>query len=301
MKLIIFLKFKLIFLIFIFISLSKILTPIRILICTVAKQENKYIKEYVEHYRKLKIKKIIIYDNNEINGEKFEDVIKNEIKDNFIKIINYRGIAHPQNKALNDCYKRMNHFYDWIAFFDVDEFLYIINYTTISEFLSLSKFNQCQSILINWKFYGDNNKLYYEEKSLNERFNEPINITININFIKDKYFFSAAKTIVRGGLNLNWGLFPHYLINLKNCRPDGTILKNYFSPYQHSIAYIKHYITKSTEEFIERLNRGDVLVEINKDYILNRINNYYFLFNKKTKKKLYLFNNYLKKKNFTEN
>ena len=35
--------------------------------------ENKYIKEFVKHYEKLKITKIIIYDNNDINGENFEN------------------------------------------------------------------------------------------------------------------------------------------------------------------------------------------------------------------------------------
>ena len=87
---------------------------------------------------------------------------------------------------------------------------------------------------------------------------------------------------------------PHYLKNVINCRPDGSILNNYFSPYQHSIAYINHYITKSTEEFIERLRRGDVLVKVTNKYIKNRINNYYFLFNNKTDKKLKLFKKYFK-------
>ena len=183
----------------------------------------------------------------------------------------------------------MKNFYNWIAFFDIDEFLYIKNYTNINDFLSLSSFKKCQSILINWKYYGDNNKLYYEPKPLNERFNNPLNITANKKLIKDKYFFSAAKSIVRGGLNIVWGLLPHYLNNTINCRPDGSILNNYFSTYQHKVAYISHYLTKSTEEFIERLKRGDVLVKVNKNYILNRINNYYFLFNQKTKKKENLF------------
>ena len=124
---------------------------------------------------------------------------------------------------------------------------------------------------------------------MNERFNNPLNITANKKLIKDKYFFSAAKSIVRGGLNIVWGLLPHYLNNTINCRPDGSILNNYFSPYQHKEAYISHYLTKSTEEFIERLKRGDVLVKVNKNYILNRINNYYFLFNQKKKKKENLF------------
>lgn len=131
--------------------------------------------------------------------------------------------------------------------------------------------------------------MYYEEKPLNERFIDPINITNNLKIINDKYFNSAAKSIVRSGLKLNWGLLPHFINNTINCRPNGSVLNDYFSPYHHSTAYLKHYLTKSTEEFIERLKRGDVLVNVTNFYIINRIYNYYFLFNKKTNEKLKLF------------
>ena len=242
----------------------------------------------------MKIKKIVIYDNNDINGEDFKDILKSEIDKNFVKIINYRGVKRPQKKALKNCYKRFNSKYDWIAFYDVDEFLKITNFSDINEFMSLPRFKNCQSILINWKYYGDNEKLYYENKPLYERF------TTSFFFNKSKnyhiYYVSAAKTIVRGGLKIKWALLPHYLNNTINCRPDGSIIKNYFSLPQYSIAYLNHYITKSTEEFVDRLNRGDVLKKINERYIKKRIFKYYFLFNKKAKKKLDLFRKKLKYK-----
>ena len=258
----------------------------KVLICTIAKEENKYINEFVAHYRRMKIKKIILYDNNDINGEKFDDILKNDINNHFIEIINIRGIKQPQTMALNDCYQKNNKSYEWIAFYDIDEFLYIKHYHNLNTFLSLSKFKKCQSILINWKYYGDNDKLYYEPKPLKQRFIKEFPIE---KLKTKKYYYSASKTIVRGGLTLNWAHLPHYISNVINCKPDGSINKNYFSPPQFSIAYIKHYITKSTEEFIERINRGDVIIKINNNYIKERINNYYFLFNPKTREKLNLF------------
>ena len=157
--------------------------------------------------------------------------------------------------------------------------------------------------LINWKYYGDNNKLYYEPKPLTQRFTKPFYFTrknMNIN----KYLTSAAKSIVRGGLNIIWQHCPHYLNNTINCRPNGEILNDYFSPPNYSIAYINHYTTKSTEEFAERLNRGDVIVKIDENYYRNRIYKYYFFFNSKTQKKLDLFKEkvkyYKENKNLTK-
>jgi hypothetical protein len=57
----------------------------KILLCTIAKNENKYIEEFVQHYRKMKVDNIFIYDNNEIDGENFDDILKNEIENNFIQ------------------------------------------------------------------------------------------------------------------------------------------------------------------------------------------------------------------------
>ena len=281
--------------IFFVLIIIKTFYRIKVLLCTIGKIENKYIKEFVNHYKKLGIRKIILYDNNDINGEKFEDILEKDINKNFVEIINYRGFKYPQKKSVMDCYNRYNKIYDWIAFYDIDEFLHIINYSNINKFLSLSRFKKCQSILINWKYFGDNNRLYYEPKPVIERFTTPFYFTKkNINY--NKYLTSAAKTIVRGGLNIIWQHLPHHINNTINCRPDGKIINNYFSLPQYSIAYINHYTTKSTEEFAERLNKGDVIVKVDDNYIKNRINNYYFFFNLKTKEKLNLFKKKLKYK-----
>lgn len=170
------------------------------------------------------------------------------------------------------------------SFYDIDEYLYLLNYTYINDFLSSTIFDKYQSILINWLYYGDNDKIFYEPKPLAKRFIKPINLTEEI--IKNKYIYSAAKTIVRGRLHLIWAHFPHYLKNTVNCRPNGNILKEYFSPPEYLNAYLKHYTTKTTEEYIEKLNKGDVLEKYNTNYINYRIYDYYFLFNKKTKQKI---------------
>lgn len=272
----------------------KVKEKLKILLCTIAKDENKYILEFIHHYRNMNVSNIIIYDNNEISGENFFDILKEYIEINFVKIINIRGYQRPQIKAYDHCYKYNKYDYEWIAFFDVDEFLVLSNYTFINDFLSPNIFKNCQSIIINWKYYGDNDKLYYEPKPLKERFIEPVNMTEEIR--KIEYIYSAAKTIVRGGLNLIWAHFPHYFRNTINCRPNGNILEDYLSPPDYSKAYINHYTTKSTEEFVERLNKGDVFYKPDIYYLTYKIKEYYFLFNKINKTKIELIKNKLKYK-----
>jgi len=49
---------------------------IQICLCTLGKEENKYVREYINHYFKYGVDKIFIYDNNDINGESFDLAIQ---------------------------------------------------------------------------------------------------------------------------------------------------------------------------------------------------------------------------------
>ena len=100
---------------------------ISVCLCAIGKKENLYAKEYVEHYKKIGYDHVYIYDNNDINDEKFEDVLQKEISENFVTIIDYRGFDRskgaPQFVSYRDCYEKNKNKCDWLSFFDFDEFL----------------------------------------------------------------------------------------------------------------------------------------------------------------------------------
>ena len=257
---------------------------IKVCICTIGKKENKYITEFVSYYKKLGIDKIFLYDNNDLNDESFYNVINDYVKNKFVEIIDFRGIIKPQKKSMNDCYKKNYLKFNWLLFYDLDEFLYLKNFTNIKYFLNQPKFNKCKIIRLNLVYFTDNNFLYYENKSLSKRFQQ-ININIKGYIIK---------SIIRGNIKGVKIIQCHYLIKIKGCNEFGTIvnkissksdiidLKNYF---------IKHYAFKSTEEFINKIKRGDAIAGKTKEKMLNKIN-IYFRYNFITLKKI----NLIKKK-----
>ena len=113
----------------------------RVALCCIAKMENEYIRHYVEYYKDLEFDNIFIYDNNDPEGERFEEVIGDYIDNGFVKVIDYRGRKIAQLSAYQDCYDRHNKEYDWIAFFDCDEFLTFADKSVdIHTFLSQKKF-----------------------------------------------------------------------------------------------------------------------------------------------------------------
>jgi hypothetical protein len=258
------------------------LKQLKICICTCGKQENRYIKEYIEYYKKYGIDKIILYDNNNLNDENFEDIIKKYINENFVEIKNWRGIKSPQMKIYNDCYKNNYKKYEWLIFNDIDEYLYLKTYKNIKEFLNKEKFKNCENIQLNWLLYTDNNLIHYQNKPLKIRFTE-----------KDPYInkrkitkFSNGKSILRGHIpNINITNFHCISNDLKTC--DGFGIERKFLKPDYKYFYFKHYYCKSTEEFIDKLIKGDIYETKNKDKI-----KFYFSYNKITKEKL----NYIEKR-----
>ena len=99
----------------------------KVCLCVIGKLENLYAKEYVNHYKNLGYDHIYIYDNNNNNSERFSDILFEEIKIGFVSIIDFIGFRgkynNSQYEAYYDCYKKNSKNYDWLSFFDFDEFL----------------------------------------------------------------------------------------------------------------------------------------------------------------------------------
>jgi len=260
-------------------------SSIKVGMCTLCKSENLYIQEFIDYYRDLGYNHIFIYDNNDIDGERLEDVIQKEIDKGFVSVINYRGDRNkPIFRIYIDCYKKNNKNYDWLSFFDIDEFLELKpKGIKIQKFLNNDRYIYCQNVKINWLVYSDNDKLHYENKPVQERFTTPSYRCVLNNHIK---------TTVRGNLPTNYWVNatnPHTGENNYNCCSSSgkQISKTspYNEPYDYEYGYIKHYRTKSIEEYIKKVKRGKPDGKAGNDYMITM----FFYSNKKTKEKLDIF------------
>ena len=231
---------------------------IKICLCAIAKNENRYLREFVEHYQNIGYNKIILYDNNDINGEKFDEVINDYMIQGFVQVINFKERQlniSPQFLAYEDCYSRNTKLFDWLSFFDIDEFLEIdTKYNKIQDFLNDKIFKYCQNIKINWLIYEDSNLLYYEKKPLQERIKIPCyNNSANMHI----------KSTVKGNLPINYWegtKNPHSSqLKYKSCSSSGKKI-SYDSPFNqppdYTNAKLKHYNIKSFEEYCLKIKRG---------------------------------------------
>ena len=176
---------------FLFIYLKFIqIDKLKVCLCTIGKLENLYVREYVSHYIKYGVDKIFIYDNNDLNGERFENVINDYIEDDIVEVINYRGLIKPQLKAYQQCLNFNYNKYNWLIFYDMDEFIFLKNFSNIKSYLSQERFNKCDSVQLIMVFHNDNDLLYYDNRTIFERFNN----TMKNNKV------AAFKTILKGNI-----------------------------------------------------------------------------------------------------
>ena len=272
----------------IYIKLLK--NDIKICLCSPAKNENKYIKEFVEYYLKYGVDKIYIYDNNYINDEKIDNIILDYINKGFVEIINFRGKERAQLEMMNDCYNKNHNKFDWLFFFDIDEFLFLKNYTNIKTYLNNLKFYKCKIIHFNWIFLTDNNLLYYDNRSLFERFTER---EPKVRYNRSRK--AGIKTIIKGHLkNIKIECQHRITFKFNSCDGYGNIkilngIETEDADYENY--YIKHFYCKSTEEFINKLLKGDIIFGQDDDWKLAKIKTY-FGYNEITSKKI----NFIEKK-----
>ena len=224
----------------------------KVCLCVVGKLENNYAVEFVEHYKKYGIDKIIIYDNNDRNGERFESVLSEYINKKLVKIVNVRGRKRIQMGAFKHCNYQNYKKYNWLIFFDFDEFIYLKNNTNIKTFLKNKKFDECKVITLNELIHTDNNQIYYQNKSVVERFPE---VNLNRNPI-------MVKSILRGRIKHQY-ISNNHVIRINRIGCDGFGIKVNLSSIHRSkpdfnTNYFDHYFTKSAEEYLNKMGKGDV-------------------------------------------
>ena len=253
---------------------NEIIKNKKICMCTLGKKENRYIREFVQHYEKFMVDKIFLYDNNDVNGERFEWIIDDYIEKGLVEIFNWRGRKKVLYKIMNSCYQKNFNKFDWLIFYELDEFIHLSNYSNIKIFLNEEKFNKCNLIYLNLLCHTDNNLLFYENKSLAERFPKIVPTT------KIGGRLLEIKCIMRGHIPGIRITSPHECNahrKYKNCNGFGHLYKHkrkLSTENDYKYYYIDHYYSKSTEEFIDKIKKGDAQYRT-LSYTLHRIYKYF--------------------------
>lgn len=211
-------------------------------ICAVVKNEAPYIEEWLEFHLMQGVEHFYIYDNESTDGT--SEILKRYERQGLVTDTPW-PVNPPQFEAYNHCLKVYGYQNEWIAFIDVDEFLYIYDDEDIKQYLALLP-DTASVLAVHWVMYGSSGAQKQENGLVTRRF-----------FKKALQPNGHVKSIVRPAKTISVGNNPHTfrvregdIINERNEKlpEEYAILEN---PTAIDIR-INHYHTKSKEEYFER-------------------------------------------------
>ena len=246
-------------------------------IITVIKNEHEYLDEWIQYNLNLGINHIFIFED--INSLSHKDIC-NKYKDNVSLsnvltlydydtqqkiLINVNNLCHIQQsyfkKSLKYIYENYN--YNWCFVIDIDEYITIEDkYKNINEVLN--EYNEYDAILLTWMNFGANgliNKPDYSKKGIIETYTKRCNFS-GI----DKHMWVQRIKTVYNMKHFNDNLFrSDHIPNMQShwCRT------NYSQNTEDLIydkIYLRHYITKSWEEYIWKLNIRGMFYKYHRNY-----------------------------------
>lgn len=269
----------------------------KVAVVSMIKNENRYLRQWVEHNKSIGVSNIILGDNNDADGENLSDVISDYIESGYVIVENYSGKRCYQLQFNNETYAKYIQKFDWLAYVDIDEYIMIGKYQSIIDFLSDPIYEKYDALKLQWECYGDSGLIRPNyDIPLVERFTEvaytPMHMMVKpiihntagpIEFI-NAHAFTYLEDMVKHTADVN-------------CKEvDPALSHNYLNAYgKFDIdIYIKHYITKTIYEYIDKINRGDVRFEMTKKYTTKWVNDF-FIYNRRTTEKEQILNDFLDK------
>lgn len=206
-------------------------------------RDERNVLEWVSYHLLLGFDKIIIFDHASkipigtvFHGYKIPQLEVHRFKDENMNKGMFMGVALNMAKKRNA---------SWLLYLDADEYLVLRNHTNIRDFLK--DYDNCNSIGINWVFFGSN---YLERNPSDFLINDFIRCSAEGN----KHVKTIAKisAIVRGGSPHHWllqkGLVMHN--TAKQIMPTGPF--NNATKGIQDPAYIHHYYAQSYETYMDR-------------------------------------------------
>ena len=254
-------------------------------ICTIAKNEEDYLCEWIDHHLSIGFDKIYFYDNNDVKNTKQFDVVKKYIDSGHLVYHDVRGKIKQQVPAYNEFYGKHGNDIYAAAFIDIDEFIVFNPDQPIQDIKTMLKKTGKNYYHLSWKMMDDNDLVKKDSRPVMERFTRalPDNACVQYKFPENRH----AKSMLRGGLKNIQFNHCHFVTCDEKCfRPDchrvnGNIA---FMDPDFSICYIKHFYTKTAEEWKEKMRRRTATTNCRK-YDAN----VFFLVNKKTPEKEKIF------------
>ncbi|MEG4227930.1 FkbM family methyltransferase [Microcoleus sp. N9_B2] len=221
-------------------------------VCAILKNEAPYLIEWLEFHKIAGVERFYLYDNNSTDNPL--DVVRPYVKSGEV-IWHDWPLIPGQLQAYEHCLETYRQESEWIAFIDLDEFLFTTEKDDLKEVLE--EFYDCPAVAVNWLVFGSCGHKTRPEGLQLENFTK--------RGVNDWEINKHIKSIVRP-VEAMRPLSPHDFTYLNNRVAITENKEPIVGPWSTTNSVqklrINHYTTRSLQENKEKMLRGiaDALV-----------------------------------------
>lgn len=232
-------------------------------ICAIVKNEQLFIREWVEHNLNIGFDKIYIYED--YGSDSHYKELADYIKADKVELTAIEGSGLGFTKAgvggadvstqgqlyrwfLNKC-KTGEIEADWLALIDVDEFIFFEKGWDLNKLEA--EFEDTPGVILCWILYGANGHIKRPEGKVVDNYTSHLPLGT---LIDREYVWTSTKCLINIKNNQGYGSF-HRITGCIRTNKMG----NSTSPLCFEKAWINHYFTKSFEDYCVRMfSRGNM-------------------------------------------
>ena len=213
-------------------------------LCAIAKDETPFLREWVAYHHLIGFERIIVYDNE--SAVPAREVLADMIDAGWVETYFIEGKT-VQLTAYHHCLITHGAEFEWLAFFDLDEFLLIEN--EMDARALLCAYDDYAGLAVNMVAFSSAGKLGRPTGLCMENYTERIGPGLSV------------KCMVRPD-KVKLILTPHDIHLEEGCftvNTDRLPVFGAYTPVTVDTAVLNHYFYRSQQDFEEKLQRGDAI------------------------------------------
>ena len=118
-------------------------------ICAVYRDEAPYLREWIEFHRLVGVERFYLYNNLSVDGHR--EVLAPYVEAGIVAVTDW-AVRPAQIQCYDQCLKDYRDEARWIAFIDLDEFLFLPTGQPVAEILT--EYEQWPGVGANWAVFG---------------------------------------------------------------------------------------------------------------------------------------------------
>lgn len=138
---------------FIFLHSACLSYQIELAVCGIFQNEGRFLKEWIEFHKLVGVQRFYLYNNN--STDNYNEILRPYVETGEVELFDWpesdRGLR-AQVSAYNDCLAKTKSTVKWVAFLDLDEFLYPIQEFKLTSILK--EYEEFGEVSVNWFMFG---------------------------------------------------------------------------------------------------------------------------------------------------